>query len=183
MLVKKKTECPRALRQRVQRSPYLIRRLLNAGRRNSKDRLQTCLLLCGSKGARGKAFPPNGARAKTNNYNTRRGEYGVSRTEAPERKASKKYPQPRHRRGEPPQMAARATFWKIPGCGAGRGGAAPQSPALNCPTRTYTDPTRIAYPLPKKNLCKRLFCPDAGGARRSRAAKPCIKSPQTPRMA
>ena len=29
---------------------------------------------------------------------TRRGEYGVSRTEAPERKASKKYPKPRQSR-------------------------------------------------------------------------------------
>ena len=32
---------------------------------------------------------------KSKKYHTRRGEYGVSRTEAPERKASKKYPQPR----------------------------------------------------------------------------------------
>ena len=33
-------------------------------------------------------------RAKINSYHTRRGEYGVSRTEDPERKASKKYPKP-----------------------------------------------------------------------------------------
>ena len=59
--VKMNAECPRAIRPRVKRSPYLIRRLLNAGRRNSKDRLQTRLHRCASKGVRG--IPPKGARS------------------------------------------------------------------------------------------------------------------------
>ena len=37
----------------------------------------------------------NGGEGEIDYYHTRRGEYGVSRTEAPERKASKKYPKPR----------------------------------------------------------------------------------------
>ena len=40
-----------------------MRRVLNAGRRNSKDCLQTRLHFCASKGVRGKAFPPKGARS------------------------------------------------------------------------------------------------------------------------
>ena len=59
--VKKPTECTRALRPRVKRPPQVLRRVLNAGRWNLKDRLQTGLLYLRKRqkgrGEKRRAFP------------------------------------------------------------------------------------------------------------------------------
>ena len=110
LLVKKKTECPRAIRPRVQWSPYLIRRPLNAGRRNSKDRLQTRLNRCASKGVRGKAFPPNGALCAP-------GVRGVARRRRagePRIKRRTRIDTDKHERTLPELAAYLQRIWKIP---------------------------------------------------------------------
>ena len=53
-----KAECPRALRPRVKRLPYLIRRSLNAGRANVKKRYKRLSFAqAPQKGCGGKASP------------------------------------------------------------------------------------------------------------------------------
>ena len=50
-----KAECTRAIRPRVKRLPYPIRRPLNAGRANVKNNMGAIFLADAAKGVRGKA--------------------------------------------------------------------------------------------------------------------------------
>ena len=92
---KQKTECPRALRPRVKPLPYLIRRRLNAGRSNVKKQY---------KRLRFSPTPKKGCGEKRRGFSPRRARSAPLRLPKSTRSPV---------RGEPPQTAARATFWNI----------------------------------------------------------------------
>ena len=132
-------------------------------------------------------------RAKINSYHTRRGEYGVSRTEAPERKASKKYPKPggsvrrvsrlkRRRRQLFGNSRALRPRVKRPTqlCGGRRTQAARNQKTICKRARVVTHAAggsgEGAKPSPERRAMRAR---GAGRGAVHRAAKPCIKGVTT----